>query len=281
MREVLADVQRLGRLSWPVLILGESGTGKEAIARALHAKSPRRAGPFVAINAGGLPGELIESELFGHEKGAFTGAESSKKGRFELADGGTLFLDEIGDLSLTTQIKLLRVIQEREFERLGSTSTINVNVRLVAATNRDLEDAIGDGAFREDLYYRLNVFSIFVPPLRERCEDIRHTRVESTAQESHQALFHETVVVGPLPPVLELGRVRWFVVRRVQIVDTAGETRFHDGEILIGKGNVDYDSWFLRAQKFEQLFHILRVHLGSTNRCLDLCCDRLTFGQGT
>jgi Nif-specific regulatory protein len=155
-----------------VLIRGESGTGKEMIAHALHYSSPRADKPFVKVSCGALPESLIESELFGHEAGAFTDARAQKKGRFELAHGGTLFLDEVGELSQSTQVKLLRVLQEREFERLGGVQPIKVNVRLVTATNKDLEAAVRQGTFREDLYYRLNVFSIYLPPLRERRPDI-------------------------------------------------------------------------------------------------------------
>ncbi len=155
-----------------VLILGESGTGKEVVARNIHYHSPRRSGPFVPINCGAIPPDLLESELFGHEKGAFTGAITSRKGRFELAEGGTLFLDEIGDMPMPMQVKLLRVLQERCFERVGGNTTIKVNVRVIAATHRNLEDMIGDASFREDLYYRLNVFPIETPALRERREDI-------------------------------------------------------------------------------------------------------------
>jgi Nif-specific regulatory protein len=155
-----------------VLLRGESGTGKELIAHAVHYNSPRSKKPFIKVSCAALPQDLIESELFGYEKGAFTGAYTSKKGRFEAAEGGTLFLDEIGDLNLATQIKLLRILQEREFERLGGTETIRTNIRLIAATNKDLERAIAAGEFREDLYYRLNVFAIFVPPLRERKPDV-------------------------------------------------------------------------------------------------------------
>jgi sigma-54 specific flagellar transcriptional regulator A len=155
-----------------VLILGESGTGKEVIARALHLCSARREKPFVPVNCGAIPGELLESELFGHEKGAFTGALNSRQGRFELAEGGTLFLDEIGDMPLPMQVKLLRVLQERSFERVGSNKTIQCDVRIVAATHRDLEEEIRHARFREDLYYRLNVFPIEVPALRERPADI-------------------------------------------------------------------------------------------------------------
>ncbi len=155
-----------------VLILGESGTGKEVVARAIHNASPRRNRPFIAVNCGAIPADLLESELFGHEKGAFTGAVATRKGRFELADGGTLFLDEIGDMSLPMQVKLLRVLQERTFERVGSALQYRCNVRIIAATHRNLEEAITRGAFREDLFYRLNVFPIEMPALRERIEDL-------------------------------------------------------------------------------------------------------------
>jgi Nif-specific regulatory protein len=172
MRQVYEQISQVARTNTTVLLRGESGTGKELIAHAIHYNSSRAKKPFIKVSCAALPHDLIESELFGYEKGAFTGAQTAKKGRFELADGGTLFLDEIGDLNLATQIKLLRVLQEREFERLGSTVTIRSNIRLVAATNKDLEAAIAAGEFREDLYYRLNVFAIFVPPLRERKPDI-------------------------------------------------------------------------------------------------------------
>jgi Nif-specific regulatory protein len=172
MRQVYEQVAQVARTNTTVLIRGESGTGKELIAHAIHYNSPRAKKPFVKISCAALPDTLIESELFGYEKGAFTGAQGRKKGRFELAEGGTLFLDEIGDINLSTQVKLLRVLQEREFERLGATESIKVNVRMIAATNKDLETLISEATFREDLYYRLNVFAIFVPPLRERKPDV-------------------------------------------------------------------------------------------------------------
>jgi Nif-specific regulatory protein len=171
-KQIYEQVTQVARSNATVLLRGESGTGKEMIANAIHYNSLRSKRPLVKINCAALPETLIESELFGHEKGAFTGAERFKKGRFEMADGGTLFLDEIGDLPLQTQIKLLRVLQEREFERVGGTETIKTNIRLITATNKNLEEAIAKGEFREDLYYRLNVFSIFLPPLRERKSDI-------------------------------------------------------------------------------------------------------------
>ena len=172
MRQIYEQVAQVARTNTTVLIRGESGTGKELIAGAIHYNSLRAKKPFVKVSCAALPESLIESELFGYEKGAFTGAESRKKGRFELAEGGTLFLDEIGDVNLATQVKLLRVLQQREFERVGGTETIKANVRMIAATNKDLEKAIAAGAFREDLYYRLNVFAMFVPPLRERKADL-------------------------------------------------------------------------------------------------------------
>ncbi len=172
MKQVYDQITQVAKSNATVLLRGESGTGKEMIANAIHYNSLRSKRPFIKINCAALPDTLIEAELFGHEKGAFTGADRFKRGRFEMADGGTLFLDEIGDLPLQTQIKLLRVLQEREFERLGGTETIKTNIRLITATNKNLEEAIAAGEFREDLYYRLNVFTIFLPPLRERKSDI-------------------------------------------------------------------------------------------------------------
>ncbi|PSU51696.1 sigma-54-dependent Fis family transcriptional regulator [Photobacterium frigidiphilum] len=165
-------IEQVASTDASVLILGESGTGKEVVARNIHYHSSRGKGPFVPVNCGAIPPDLLESELFGHEKGAFTGAISSRKGRFELADGGTLFLDEIGDMPMSMQVKLLRVLQERSFERVGGNNTIKVNVRIVAATHRNLDEMIAANTFREDLYYRLNVFPIEMPALRERVEDI-------------------------------------------------------------------------------------------------------------
>jgi len=171
-REVVHLVQQVAQHDSSVLILGESGTGKEVVARAIHDSSRRRTGPFVAVNCGAIPADLLESELFGHEKGSFTGAYSTRKGRFEIAEGGTLFLDEIGDMSLPMQVKLLRVLQERVFERVGNHQPICCNVRIIAATHRNLDEAILRGQFRGDLFYRLNVFPIEMPSLRERLDDL-------------------------------------------------------------------------------------------------------------
>jgi DNA-binding NtrC family response regulator len=172
MARVFSLIERVAETDSTVLILGESGTGKELVARTIHFNGPRAEKPLVPVNCGAIPDTLLESELFGHERGAFTGAHATRIGRFELAHGGTIFLDEIGDMSQTLQVKLLRVLQERCFERVGGTKTIQVDVRVLAATNRDLDQAVREGRFREDLYYRLNVIPVVVPPLRDRTEDI-------------------------------------------------------------------------------------------------------------
>ena len=172
MHQIYNLVEMVAASDVTVLVAGESGTGKELLARAIHQKSPRASGPFISVNCGALPETLLESELFGYEKGAYTGAMGTKVGRFELADGGTLFLDEIGELSLKPQVDFLRVLETKEFRRLGGTKVIKVDARIIAATNRNLEEAVKQGIFREDLYYRLNVIPLRVPPLRDRAEDI-------------------------------------------------------------------------------------------------------------
>ncbi|MCF7669285.1 MAG: sigma 54-interacting transcriptional regulator [Verrucomicrobia bacterium] len=172
MRTVYTQVAQVSKTAATVLVRGESGTGKELVARAIHYTSPRADKPFICINCAALPENLVESELFGHEKGAFTGATQQRKGRFELAHKGTLFLDEIGEISPAVQVRLLRVLQERSFERVGGDKTLDVNVRIIAATSKNLEEAVRNGKFREDLYYRLNVFPVYIPPIRERKSDI-------------------------------------------------------------------------------------------------------------
>ena len=172
MDQALSVASRAAASKATVLITGESGAGKELVAKAIHFASPRRDKPFVAVNMAALSDTLVESELFGHEKGAFTGAEKMRKGRFEMADGGTLFIDEVGDIPLTTQVKILRVLQEQQFERIGASESVNVDVRVIAATNRHLEDMVKNGLFRKDLYYRLNVVRVALPPLRERKTEI-------------------------------------------------------------------------------------------------------------
>lgn len=207
MQEVYHFIEQVAPTDAKVLILGESGTGKELVAKAIHFCSQRKAGPFVKVNCAALPENLLESELFGHEKGSFTGALNRKLGRFELAHRGTIFLDEIGEINHATQVKLLRVLQEQEFERVGGTSTIKVDVRVVAATNKDLEKEVAEGRFRDDLYYRLNVVSLSLPPLRERKEDVL-TLVEHFLHKFNQAMGKNIQQISP--EALELlGNYSW------------------------------------------------------------------------
>jgi two-component system NtrC family response regulator len=182
MEEALSLASRAAASKVTVLIRGESGTGKEVLARAIHLAGPRKGKPFIAVNLAAFPESLVESELFGHEKGSFTGADRRRKGRFELADGGTLFIDEVGDIPAAGQVKLLRFLQERTFERVGGSATFESDVRVIAATHRDLEEAIRNGQFREDLFYRLNVIVILIPPLRERKEEIPMFGISSEIQ---------------------------------------------------------------------------------------------------
>ena len=229
MQRVFEDIRRVAPTDSTVLLLGESGTGKELVARAIHAQSPRQPHAFIAAHCAVYAEGVLESELFGHEKGAFTGAFSRKIGRLELADKGTLFLDEIGDISLGIQVKLLRVLQEREFERVGGTQTMRFDARIIAATNQDLSEAIKKGAFREDLFYRLNVFSILLPPLRARKEDIP-ALVETFCQ--HQARQLNRPISGLSQRALEVvmgydwpGNVRELqnVLERAAILADRGE----------------------------------------------------------
>ena len=235
-----AGVERLRRLisqvapfDTTVLVLGESGSGKEVVARAIYDSSARRGKPFVAMNCGAIPGELLESELFGHEKGAFTGAITARKGRFEMADGGTLFLDEIGDMSMPMQVKLLRVLQERCFERVGGNQTIRCNVRVIAATHRNLEDNIQKGSFREDLFYRLNVFPLEMPPLRERLADLPELVEELTRQLDKNG--RGRVRFTP-EAMVALSRYRWpgnvrelaNLIERLAVLHPSGQVRLAD-----------------------------------------------------
>ena len=216
-----------------VLILGESGTGKEVIARNIHYYSKRRNKPFVPINCGAIPPDLLESELFGHEKGAFTGAISARQGRFELAEGGTLFLDEIGDMPLAMQVKLLRVLQEHCFERVGSSKTTKTDVRIIAATHRQLEELISDGSFREDLYYRLNVFPIESPPLRDRIEDIPLLINELISRIEHEKRGSVRLSTGAVMALCQFawpGNVRELanLIERLAILHPFGLVEAHD-----------------------------------------------------
>jgi sigma-54 specific flagellar transcriptional regulator A len=234
-----------------VLILGESGTGKEVVARNLHYHSSRREGPFVPVNCGAIPSDLLESELFGHEKGAFTGAISDREGRFEMAEGGTLFLDEIGDMSLQMQVKILRVLQERTFERVGSNKTITSDVRILAATHRNLEEGIKTGDFREDLFYRLNVFPIEVPPLRDRVEDIPLLVNELVRRIEHEKRGSVRLSPGAIYTLCQYGwpgNVRELanLVERLAILHPYGVVdagnlpeKFQNGEIDVSEKLVD------------------------------------------
>lgn len=233
MKRVQKMIQQVSDSEANVLILGESGTGKEVVARNLHYFSSRREKPFVPVNCGAIPAELLESELFGHEKGAFTGAITARKGRFEMAEGGTLFLDEIGDMPLPMQVKLLRVLQERTFERVGSNKTQKANVRVIAATHRNLESHIDDGRFREDLFYRLNVFPIEMPALRERPEDIPlliHELTQRIEHENRGAVRFTPTAIASLCRYSWPGNVRELanVVERLVILYPYGTVDFDD-----------------------------------------------------
>ncbi len=243
-RKVRQLIQQVADSTANVLILGESGTGKEVVARNLHYHSARR-GPFVPVNCGAIPADLLESELFGHEKGAFTGAINSRQGRFEMAAGGTLFLDEIGDMSLPMQVKLLRVLQERTFERVGSNKSITADARIIAATHRSLEELIEEGKFREDLYYRLNVFPIEMPPLRERTEDIPmliDELISRIEHEKHSSVRFTPNAINTLCRYTWPGNVRELsnIIERLAIMYPCGvvdvsdlPTKFHAGAAAI------------------------------------------------
>jgi DNA-binding NtrC family response regulator len=262
MSEAINTAARAAASRATILVRGESGTGKELMARAIHYASPRAKSALVAVNVGALPDTLIESELFGHERGAFTGADRERRGRFELADGGTLFLDEIGDLPKTTQVKLLRVLQEQAFERLGGSRTLKVDVRMIAATNRDLPAMIRAGEFREDLYYRLNVVCVELPPLRERREDIpllvdvflrRFTeeapaRVEGVSREAMDLLLKYDYPGN----VRELENLmhRAMVLARSPLLSTA-DFPIHLGQ-LKGEGRETASSFVERVAEFER-----------------------------
>lgn len=243
---ILGAVQKVAATESSVLIYGESGTGKELVARAVHYQSNRNEGAFVKVNCGALPAELVESELFGHEKGAFTSAVRQKKGKFELAEGGTIFLDEIGDVPLETQVKLLRVLQEKEFDRVGGEQTLDADVRIVAATNRPLKQMVEEGAFREDLYYRLEVIPLHLPPLRERREDIRllvdHFMVKKCGEMNIPLKRLSAEAVKGLISYPWPGNVRELenVIERTIVLSDGEEIDYHDlpltfDEVTIGR----------------------------------------------
>ena len=234
LREVMTSVRQVSPLESPVLLLGESGVGKELIAHAVHDLSPRREGPFIVVNCGAIPETLVDSELFGHEKGAFTGAVSQKKGRFERASGGTVFLDEIGELPLQAQVRMLRVLQNRHIERVGGTRPIPVDIRVIAATNQDLEAMIARKAFRDDLWFRLNVFPIIIPPLRERKADIPAMVRYFVEKKSRELKLSEPprLAAGAIDQLMEYpwpGNVRELenVIERALILNRIGPLSFH------------------------------------------------------
>jgi len=235
LKEIMAAVRQVAPLESPVLLLGESGVGKELVAHAVHDLSPRREGPFVVVNCGAIPETLVDSELFGHEKGAFTGAVSQKKGRFERANGGTVFLDEIAELPLQAQVRMLRVLQNRQIERVGGTRPIPVDIRIIAATHQDLQGMIAEKAFREDLWFRLNVFPILIPPLRERKADIPALVRHFVEKKSRQINLGEAPKLAS-GAIDQLTAYRWpgnvreleNVIERALILNSAGPLSFHD-----------------------------------------------------
>jgi transcriptional regulator with GAF, ATPase, and Fis domain len=264
---VLYKAEQVAPTSATVLILGETGTGKELIARAIHSMSTRNKRPLVKVNCSALSPTLIESELFGHKKGAFTGALSDKIGRFELADRGTIFLDEIGSLSRELQVKLLRVIQEGEFERVGSTQTRTIDVRIIAATNSDLEKAIERKDFRQDLYYRLNVFPITIPPLRERIEDI--SLLANYFTKKYNTKFGKAIDTIPQQVINHLQAYSWpgnvreleNIIERAVILSSTNSLQI--------KGLIDYDQKEdLRPPDFKNLFEVERAYI---LQVLDTC----------
>jgi DNA-binding NtrC family response regulator len=267
MQEIFDLIDRVAPSDSTVLITGESGTGKELIAQALHGNSGRCFMPFVAINCGALPDSLLESELFGYEKGAFTGADHTKRGRFEMAQGGTILLDEIGDISLKTQVDLLRVLQQKEIFRLGGEGAIDVDVRILAATNRDLKASIAKGDFREDLFYRLNVIAIHVPPLRERNEDIpllANAFVKQQCMEMNKALVK--ISPGAMRQLMDYhwpGNVRELenIIERALVIGTGREIMTDD--LPLSRGDT-YASDSPKSLKMMEKAHILRI-LEQTN----------------
>jgi len=267
LRKVLKEVETVAPTSSTVLIHGETGTGKELIARALHDASPRRDRTFVKLNCAAIPTGLLESELFGHEKGAFTGAITQRIGRFELANGGTLFLDEVGDIPLELQPKLLRALQEQEFERLGSTQTVRVDVRLVAATNRDLTRMVKEGQFRSDLFYRLNVFPVLLPPLRERVEDIpllvRHFAKQFAQRMSRRIDTIPSEVMEALVRYPWPGNVREMqnIIERAVILSTTGRLQIDPRSLPDTPGSQELDNQ-LDAREREAIEAALRASHG-------------------
>jgi two-component system response regulator AtoC len=280
-RQVLRQAAQVAVTDTTVFLQGESGTGKEVVARFIHRASPRKRGPFVAINCAALPEQLLESELFGFERGAFTSAQQAKPGQIELAAGGSLFLDEITELTPSAQAKVLRVLQEREFRRLGGTRPIKANVRVIAATNRDLHAAVGRGVFRADLYYRVNVFEIRIPPLRERRDDIILI-AETFLQEFAQARFQRTIELTPDAADVLLahawpGNVRELrnVLERATIVCEGGRIRVNDLSLLSPPCSDPLDSTELNVLERQAIQRVMR----DANRNISKAARRLGISR--
>jgi two-component system, NtrC family, nitrogen regulation response regulator NtrX len=289
MKKVMAQIDRVAPTETRICILGETGTGKELVARALHEKSPRKSGPFVAINCAAVPTELIESELFGHEKGSFTGATSRHVGKFEQADHGTLFLDEIGDMPLTMQAKLLRVLEEGEIERIGTSKPTPVDVRVIVATHRNLEAQVHDGKFRQDLFHRIFVFPIILPPLRERQEDIpalvAHFSAQVCAQNSWKPVTFTQPAVEALQQYSWPGNVRELrnMVERVMLLASSNEVDADTVESVLtpstsqAKASVGSGPLANRVENFEReviLAELRRANYHITNAAKSLGLER-------
>jgi transcriptional regulator with GAF, ATPase, and Fis domain len=262
-------VRQVASLGNSVLLLGETGTGKEVIANAIHAGSPRRDKPFIKVNCGAIPENLIDSELFGHERGAFTGAVAEKRGRFERANGGTIFLDEVGELPLPAQTRLLRVLQEREIERVGGTKPIPVNIRVIAATHRNLQNMVDDRLFREDLWFRLNIFPIMLPPLRQRREDIPALTRSFVARKSVGMAIHEPPAIAPgaLQRLVAYdwpGNVRELenLVERELILHRGGQLLFNSIPVAGEKGNRSAAVSGTEAEPPMKLDEVMALHIG-------------------
>ena len=268
LRNVMEKARQVASLDSPVLLLGETGVGKDIIATAIHYSSNRNSGPFVSVNCGAIPDTLIDSELFGHEKGAFTGALSQKRGRFERADKGTIFLDEIGELPLQAQVRLLKVLQTREIERVGGVKTIKLDIRIIAATNRNLEEMVKMKQFREDLWFRLNVFPIWLPPLRERRSDIPALLQYFISQKARELKLSRIPTISPgcIEPLMEYnwpGNVRELqnVVERALILNPSGPLTFNDMSIVPKEENHEFDKRHYISENLDEItiHHIRRV----------------------
>src|ERR1019366_4604936 len=284
MRKVFDAIETVGPTDATVLVTGESGTGKELVARAIHNASPRRYHPLVVIHCGALTETLLESELFGHEKGAFTGAQSRKKGKFEIAEGGTVFLDEIGDISLKTQTDLLRVLQEREITRVGGNQIVKVDFRCIAATNKDLEKLIEEGKFRPDLFYRLNVFRIELPPLRDRREDIpplvNHFVVKFSTEMNKKITCVSPAAMNLLQQYPWPGNVRELenAVERAMVVAQEPELREQDFTLKSRNGASVSGSRSLEDVERDHILHVLEDNGGNQTRAAEvLGIDRVTL----